>query len=158
LVVAQRQARWSAESKRKTRSDAPAVVVDDIASGDAAVMTHRVQTERGAVRDRDVDVARSAHKAGIAEAERASHHAVDRRALADHVDRSAGGSAARERGLWSFDDFDLLEIERIARLRSEVADAVHEDVVARAESAQHQVVTGGLSTFSGHHGESGDVA
>ena len=68
--------------------------------------------------------------------EKAAHRAFFRFVLpvatpdVGHDDERARGSNRPE-----YYDFDLFQIERVARLRPQVARAVHEDVVARAEAA-----------------------
>ena len=58
----------------------------------------------------------------------------------------------------SLGHFDLLEIERIARVAAEVAHAVDEHVGARAEAANGQLIAGGHAALAGLEGDAGDVA
>ena len=71
--------------------------------------------------------------------------------LAHEIDRAARGTAAGIGRTRTFHDFHLFQVERISRLRAEVAHAVNEDVVARTETAQRQIVARGSAAFAGGH-------
>ena len=83
----------------------------------------------------DVYVRRAALHARRTEAQRSAQIPAQVRRLTHKVDRAACRSAAGVSRLRSLDHFHLLEVERIARLRTEVAHAVDKHVVACAEPA-----------------------
>ena len=55
-------------------------------------------------------------------------------------------------------DLDLLDVERIARVAAEVADAVDEHVGPRAEAADRHLIAGRHAAFAGLERDAGDVA
>src|SRR6185503_897228 len=121
-------------------------------------MRQQVQTKRDAVANRKINVCRSATGAIGAEIECAGKRATNAGSFIDQIDRTAGRAAPGVSGAWSFHDVDLLEVERIARLRTEIAHAVDEDVVTRAETPQRQVVARGITAFAGRDRQTGNVA
>src|SRR5262245_11486244 len=121
-------------------------------------MRHKVQAEGRSIFDRQVDVAGESFGRVAASAYCAREEAIDGRRFAHQIDRAARRAAPGEGRARPFGYFDLFQIERIARLRTEVASAVNEDVVARAESTQRQVVASRSPAFARGHSQAGDVA
>src|SRR5690606_3252081 len=79
--------------------------------------------------------------------------------LGEHVDVAAGRAAAGLRRGGAFRDLDLFGVEGVARVAGEIADAVDEDVVARAETAQGEVVAArAAAAFACRHRDARDVA
>jgi len=82
---------------------------------------------------------------------------VDGGHLAHFVDNAAGGSATELDACGAFEDFYLLEVEAVAVVAAEVADAVEEDIVPRGKAADGEVVALG-SAFAGGDADAGNVA
>ena len=94
----------------------------------------------------------------VADADRAVVGGAELRGLGDLIDRAAGGPAAGDAGRGALGDFDLFEVERIARVAAEVAHAVDEHVGARAEAADGHLVAGRHAAFTGLERDARDVA
>ena len=79
------------------------------------------------------------------------------RHLADEIDRAARRSTARDGRRRSLRDLDLLDVERVARVAAEIANAVDEHVGPRAEAADRHLVAGRHAAFPGLERDAGDV-
>src|SRR5690606_32975204 len=96
---------------------------------------------------------------GQARADRAADEAHELGLLGEQVYVAAGRAAAGLRRGGAFHHLDLLGVEGVAGVAGEVADAVDEDVVARAEAAQGEVVAAGpAAAFARGHRDARDVA
>ena len=143
MQIVQIQTSWGIESEGQRWRDAIAFVFNVVPTGVMSFFPHQVQTERGVVAKRLVQVERSPTRPGAADAGRTVDPGVKARLLADHIDRSGGRAAAIVRAGGSFDDFHLLGIEGIARHTADVADAVHIDAVRGIHAAHVDGIPGG---------------
>ena len=73
------------------------------------------------------------------------------------IDDATGRAAAKLHACRAFEHLHLLEVEAVAVVAAEVANAVEEDVVACGEAADGEVVALG-SAFAGGDADAGDVA
>jgi hypothetical protein len=160
VYVAERSARGGVQSGRDRRRDAEAADLGGVALGHSRFDRHGVHAEGGAVADLGqglVDVGGDA--AGEVGAELRLH--IDEFPglgnLALLVDDAAGRAAAELDSRRAFEHVDLLIVERIAVVAAEVADSVQEDVVARGEAADGQVVAL-RAGFAGRQRNPRDVA
>src|SRR5205085_746430 len=106
-----------------------------VAAADAAIVEHGGDTEAQPLVDHLVDVGRGALGAVGAERDVAGVEVRRTRRLGDDVDAAAGRAAAAVARGRTLVDLDLLDVERLARLRAGIAHAVDEDVAARIEAA-----------------------
>src|SRR5262245_1214214 len=109
------------------RRDTPSSRRHLIAVGYPGIGPHRVEANRGAgnrrAGDRLVDIDGGPLIAGVAGTDCDVSDRAQIRSLAHLVDRAAGRAASSEGGRWPFGNLDLLEIERVSRVSTEVANA-----------------------------------
>ncbi|MNV05888.1 hypothetical protein D3C71_962420 [compost metagenome] len=149
-----------AQAEAERRRDAPALVVDVVAAGDIAVLPHGIDAQRGGGAQSLVPVAGRTLLAVNAGRNGAGHRVTQVGLFADHVDRAGGGGAADVGAGRAFHHFNLLGVEHVARDRTQVADAVHQDAARAVETAHVHGVTGaGVAVFTGIEGaDAGGVA
>ena len=130
------------QPERQRRGDAPAVVLDPVASRHAAVLAHRVEAERGVLAQRLVPVGGGAPVPAAAVTDRAGNAVAQLRLLADQVHRTGRRGAAVVGAGRALGHFHLLDVEHVARDRAEVAHAVDEDAAGGVEAAHVDAVAG----------------
>ncbi len=119
---------------------APALTLDVVATGSAAILTDHVQAERGRIADRLVPVGGEATALVRAIRERAAAGVRLARQLAGEIDVTGGRAAAVVGARRALEDFYLLDVEHVAHGGTQVADAVEEDRVLRVEAAHEDRV------------------
>src|SRR5690606_16654610 len=145
---------------RERRRDAPALVLHHVAIGDLGVVVHGVQPEGHAVAEPHVDVAGDPLVILAADTERIVLRVARMRRFGHLVDGARGGTAATHGAGRSLDHLDLLQVERIARVRAGVAHAIDEQAVARTGAAHGEVLIAGqtAAAFAGLEGDARRVA
>ena len=150
VVQVQPCARGAVQVEAQRGRQAPALVLHVVATGHVAVLPHRVEAQRQAAGQRLAPVGRAAALIIGAAGERAGDRIVQGGALADHVDRAGRRAAAVVGARRSFLDLDLIDVEHIARNRTQVAHAVDEDAAGAVEAAHVDGVAGvGAAVFAG---------
>ncbi len=147
-----------AEADGERRRDAPALDVDLVALGHVVGLAHHVEAQRGHRADGLVDVGLPAEEHVGAAGEGPLVEAARLGGLADLIDDAAGRPAPEQQGRRPLEDLDGLQVEGVARVHAHVADAVEEDVGARVEAAQGEVVALGAAALTGDEADAGDVA
>ena len=126
--------RVQAEGKRGR--NAPAVVLDAVAARHIGVLRHGVQAHgrAGLGIDDAIQVDAGALVACRTQAQRAAEAVVQIGLLAHQVDSAGGGAAAVVGAGRALGDFDLIDVEHVARDRADVAHAVHIDAAGAVEA------------------------
>src|SRR4051812_31483853 len=131
-----------------------------MASGDVAFITHHVETECGAtaeLRNKRIHVYGEAARLIRAEIESAGNEVVQFGSLGGLIDDAAGGSAAERYRRWSLENFNFFHIEGIAIVAAEITHAIDEEIIARAETADGEVIAL-RAAFTRRDTDTGNVA
>ena len=147
----QEHARVGVQAKCKRRRNAPTVVLDLVAPGNARVETHHVQTERRAAHTGQllVPIDGSALEVAASRTQRAIETVAQARLLAEQIDRAGGCGATKVRTRWTLEDFDLLDVEHVTRDRPQVAYAVDVDAARRIKAAhEHRIAGAGVAVLT----------
>src|SRR5262245_3623052 len=129
------------------------VAIDNIGS-----LCHGVQAQSDRGRERLVDIGGAAEKSAAAGAQDPVVAGLKLGGLADLVDDAAGGTATKVDGSRPLEHFDVLDIERIAKISSLIADAVQVHVVARAETAQGEAIALRSAGFTSGNTDASNIA
>ncbi|MNF71567.1 hypothetical protein D3C84_535190 [compost metagenome] len=116
MVVIQAQAGFGAQAKDQRRRYAPTVIVDLVAAGDVAFVTHQVQAERGGVEELIVAIEGVALGLVRAPGEASVGGVAHVGAFAHQVDGSARRTTTADSRVRAFGDFDRFNREDFAGL------------------------------------------
>src|SRR5690606_26543645 len=83
---------------------------------------------------------------------------VQLRGFGDEIDRTTGRPATGVGGGRPLRDFNLLEVEGVATVSAEIADAVDKEVIAGRKTANGNVIAGNPAALSGLDTDSGNIA
>jgi hypothetical protein len=136
----------------------PALVFYVIAAIDLGIVAHQVHAKRAGFTKRMVEVGSGPRQVVVADAQADIVEGIALRGLAGQVDGPSRGATSGLRRSRALDDFDLFEVERIAGIAAEVANAVDEQVGTGTETAQAEVVARRHAAFACLHADARYVA
>src|SRR6202012_2019982 len=110
-----------AQAEGQRGCEAPAVVLDIVATVDVALLVHPVEANRGGRVELLVDVGGAATTLAAAALQRAGLAIAEYRLLGHQVDRTGRRGATVLGAVWTLGDFDLLDVEHVARHGAGVA-------------------------------------
>src|SRR5690606_34809807 len=134
------QTRRRSESEGERGRDTPALVLHDVALWNVRIVIEEVQAKCAVAIEGVIDVGSRAAVSVRSDAERAANLIFQVRRLADLVDGAAARAAPADRTGRAFCDLHAVEIERIARIASRIADPIDEYAVTRGETAHAEVL------------------
>ncbi len=153
VVVAGDQLRRAVQAERDRWCDAPAADIGSVAAGDVRLVLHQVQAGGDAITQHVVGVHGAACVAVGTDAHAGAGFVLQLRRLAHQVQAATTGVTAAVGRARALDHFHLLQVEDLARLRADVAQAVDEDVALRIEATDEGAVTGRVAAFAGTEGD-----
>ena len=135
MEITQDHGRRCAKTEAEFGRHAPMPVLDVVAIGHPRGFAHRIQSKSGRRVDRLIDIDRA--PVLVVRADVGGQHIPGRqsRRLAHLIDRAPRRSPTEQGGRRPLQDFDRLQVERIADVDRRIADAVEEEVVEGGEAA-----------------------
>ena len=137
MKIRTRKPGWSTYAEGETGREAVAAILRDVAAGMSLLMAHGGQTQGcalGKIGERLVDIDGRAPGQIRAECDRPGHHRIEGGKLADLIDDAPGRTAPEQDRGGALQHLDLLQVEGVAVIVSEIADAIEEYIRSRDEA------------------------